>query len=352
VDLEERLKEAFKPQSKVHMQQPTNTPAAGYDLECSYMLPSCGGSAADIPWLPQEAADWLYNATHYAIPLLQTFLGTHKAFNAEGYYVDNNHTAASGGQLAAWRGTELGSRRERALIAYDRNVNFQAFVTPCCDFAQVWKAASQVLESFDLHCRIMVPDKHYRVCPKSPLAFDTWRESCHEARVSRPGMSRSEVINAAQAMMKNGTQPAAPIGPHYIDIGVSVIYPNSSVDVAACGAKCPATVKPHDLFPIVEGFYGPLRIPLPRTSAVLDLRFVKKWRTEAAVRSAALMGRTHEKKLRTEAAVMRSYTKLLPEDCMRAIHPAVPMKGCPKYLGCFRGASLDCSESDVIWRWL
>ena len=34
--------------------------------------------------------------------------------------------------------------------------------------------------------------------------------------------------------------------PHYIDIGVSVIYPNSSVDVAACGAKLPATVKPHD----------------------------------------------------------------------------------------------------------
>ena len=95
--------------------------------------------------------------------------------------------------------------------------------------------------------------------------------------------------------MKNGTQPAALIGPHYIDIGVSVTYPNSSVDVAACGAKCPATVKPHDSFPIVEGFYGPLRIPLPRTSAVLDLRFVKKWRTEVVVRSAALMGRTHEK---------------------------------------------------------
>ena len=143
--------------------------------------------------------------------------------------------------------------------------------------------------------------------------------------------------------------------PHYIDIGVSVIYPNSSVDVAACGAKCPATVKPHDLFPIVEGFYGPLRIPLPRTSAVLDLHFVQEWRTEAAVRSGALMGRTQgcPKQCETEShRYMRSYKKVLPEDCMRAIHPAVPMKGCPKYLGCFRGASLDCSESDVIWRWL
>ena len=143
--------------------------------------------------------------------------------------------------------------------------------------------------------------------------------------------------------------------PHYIDIGVSVIYPNSSVDVAACGARRPATVKPHELFPIVEGFYGPLRIPLPRTSAVLDLHFLQKWRTEAAVRSGALMGRTQgcPKQCETEShRYMRSYKKVLPEDCMRAIHPAVPMKGCPKYLGCFRGASLDCSESDVIWRWL
>ncbi len=87
-DLKERLREAFKPNSNVHMRQPTDTPAAGYDSEWSYMLPSCRGSTEDIPWLPQEAADWLYNATHYTIPLLQTLLGTHKAFNAEGCYVD------------------------------------------------------------------------------------------------------------------------------------------------------------------------------------------------------------------------------------------------------------------------
>ena len=82
------------------------------------------------------AADCLYNATHYAIPLLQTLLGTHNAFDSKECYVDSSNTPASGGQLAAWHGTELGSRRDRALIAYDRNVNFQAFVTPCFDFAK------------------------------------------------------------------------------------------------------------------------------------------------------------------------------------------------------------------------
>ena len=59
---------------------------------------------------------------------VQTFLGAHKAFNAEGYYVGSNHTTASDRQLAAWRGTELVSRRERALIAYDANVTYIALV--------------------------------------------------------------------------------------------------------------------------------------------------------------------------------------------------------------------------------
>ena len=94
-------------------------------------------SAADIPWLPQEAADWLYSATHYVLPLLQTRLGKDRSFTAEGKYLDERGQPASGGQLAAWHGTELGSRRDRALIAYDSNVNSVAFVTPCYDFAKV-----------------------------------------------------------------------------------------------------------------------------------------------------------------------------------------------------------------------
>ena len=33
--------------------------------------------------------------------------------------------------------------------------------------------------------------------------------------------------------------------------------------------------------------------------------------------------------------------------------PAVAMKGCPSYLGCYSGAGLDAnSASDVEWRWL
>ena len=83
----------------------------------------------------------------------------------------------------------------------------------------------------------MVPGKHYRICPKIPLAFDKWTEFCSEARLSRPGMGFEDILAAAKSRMGTGEQPAAPIGFHYIDIGVKIVSPNSSVDVAASGAE-------------------------------------------------------------------------------------------------------------------
>ena len=92
---------------------------------------------------------------HYVMPFLQTLLGTNRAFDAHGVYRDaTSGEPASGGQLAAFWGTEIGSRRDRALIAYDADVDFEAFVTPCCDFDKIWSAATLFLESRDLMCKV------------------------------------------------------------------------------------------------------------------------------------------------------------------------------------------------------
>ena len=64
-NLKQRVDQACNPLSKVDMQTPKDTPAAVYHTACSYMQPSCQGSAADIPWLPLEAADW-YTMQHIA----------------------------------------------------------------------------------------------------------------------------------------------------------------------------------------------------------------------------------------------------------------------------------------------
>ena len=152
-----RLLRAFKPLDVVEMWQPSGSSVvASYvhepDAAIAYMQPAgaTDDSATGIQWLPQEAADWLYQATHYVIPLLQTLLGTNSAFDANGEYRDASGRPASGGQLAAFWGTEIGSRRDRALIAYDADVDFEAFVTPCCEFDKISSAATEFVESRDL----------------------------------------------------------------------------------------------------------------------------------------------------------------------------------------------------------
>ena len=148
-------------------------------------------------------------------------------------------------------------------------------------------------------------------------------------------------------MKEKGDAPSHPIGPHFIDIGVKVVKPNEPVVIiegAASGATKKArtgiSVDPKKLFPIVEGFFGPLRIPLPRTSAVLDAEYGREWRTK------------YEVKVLGQKSGVGKYVTVLDPHFRRAIHPAVPLKGCPTYLGCFRGAGCDASETDVVWRWL
>ena len=170
---------------------------------------------------------------------------------------------------------------------------------------------------------------------------------CHEVR-HQGGVARCDVLKAAKAKKEKGELPPQPIGPHFIDIGVKVVVPNKPVVIiaettaAASGAanKKGIVVEPKQLFPIVEGFFGPLRVPLPRTSAVLDAEYGREWRTK------------YEVKVLGQKSGVGKYVTVLDPHFRRAIHPAVPLKGCPTYLGCFRGAGCDASETDVAWRWL
>ena len=172
---------------------------------------------------------------------------------------------------------------------------------------------------------------------------------CHEAR-HQGEVGRSSVLKAAKVKRERGEKPPQPIGPHFIDIGVKVVVPNKPVVItegaaargaaAASGATKGIVVEPRQLFPIVEGFFGPLRVPLPRTSAVLDAEYGPEWRTKYAVKT-----------LSPKSGVAK-YKAVLDPHCRRAIHPAVPLQGCPTYLGCFHGAGCDASPTDVVWRWL
>lgn len=281
-ELDSRLQTAFRPVGMVEMHSSTNVPAAEYvkvaDATSAYTRPAKEVRfAADIHWLPQEAADWLYQATHYALPLLQTLLETKKAFNATGHDLDSHG-----------EGTEIGCRRDRALIPYDNDVDFEASVTPCCDFANIWQLAASFLEEYDLSCRVTIPGKYYRISPRKPLTLDTWRELCHEIR--RPGLGRADVISAASDRKRAGDSPAQPIGPHWIGIGVKVATPGSPVVMAAGGAIAggAVTAQTADPFPIVEGFC--LTPPSPTASDISCPRRHVRHRVAHRIRHSVLHG--------------------------------------------------------------
>ena len=164
-------------------------------------------------------------------------------------------------------------------------------------------------------------------------------ELLHEAARIK-GRPRDQIIAAAKAKKETRDPPSQPTGPHYIDIGVRTVVPNAPIvflQKAASGASI--ALQPHQLFPIVEGFFGPLRVPLPATSAALDAEYTMAWRNTYAIKTFG-----------TKSGVGK-YIERLDAHCKRAIHPAVPLEGCPTYLGCFSGASCDASPSDVAWRW-
>jgi hypothetical protein len=341
-ELERRFQNAFKPMHPVPLSQPIDTAAALYtnndDAAICYMTARTS-DAAGIQWMPQEAANWLYQVVHYAVPLIQNLLGTGNAFDATGQYFDSENRPACGGQIAAFWGTEIAMRRERALLAYDTDVDFQVFITPCCDFSAIWNLVKTALEPLGLVLSGPNEQQYYRISPKEPLTYNSWREWCHEARAGLGSMKRDRVLVDAKILKSKAAPPNQPIGCHFLDLNVVKVVPSEPILIRSTHETF-HTLQPDQLFPIVEGFFGPLRMPLPATSAVLDAEYSVQWRHQRAVKHMA------------KKSGVGKYTQLLEPHLLRSIHPSVPLHGCPSYVGCYSGASCDAKSTDISWRWL
>ena len=133
--------------------------------------------------------------------------------------------------------------------------------------------------------------------------------------------------------------PSKPHGVSFLDFNVVKIEHDKEVAIPSSGSKF-HNVPPHALFSVVEGFFGPLRIPLPATPAVLDAEYDTMWRTTRAVKTFG------------EKTGFSKYTMTLEAHFLRSIHPSVPLRGDPSYLRCYSGAGLDPASSDTPWRWL
>ena len=316
-------------------------------------------TADKIPLTPQPVINFLYQTMAIALEVIQGLLGKSHRFNEDGIYVPLSQpaaasttgpifTPASGGQICAIWGTEIGSRREQALISYDYDGDLCVFITPGFDFSDVWERVKTFLEPLGVHCFEHSRDFKYRIAPKNPLDYNRWRELYHEARVQNPGMTRGKLMQIAAGKRQQGQQPSQPSGPNCIDVEVYCVQPAATRATPKAGKVQPAApiifkgskpikIETKKIFPIVEGIFGPLRIPLMRTPVLLEAEYGKDWATKREIKivQGSLATRTIE---------------LNDSSCRLRAWPNITLRGCPSLLGGFYGAGVRESAKDVPWR--
>ena len=310
-------------------------PCAGtYDSDggCAHVLVK--SPAGEVPFMPQPVADWLYQAGADVVVVVQRLLDGGGAFNAEGEYKTKEGRSAEGGEIVGFWGTEIGSRREQAVLSIDYDMDFAIFITPGLNFASLWQQATRVLQPSGLRLIEHDPGKKYRVCPKKPLAFAPAKEMYQQVREDNPGLSRGKLMKLFGKLWKAGQRAHHPHGANCVDIEVYTVRPKKDIHIR--GTKT-FGVRLSECFPVVEGVLGPLRIPLLNTPKVLDREYGSQWRRSRVLKAIQPSG----------CVQIRKWN----DPCWRrGVWPAVPLQRCETLLGGYFGARCVPSKSDVPWR--
>jgi len=315
-----------------------STPTAGYDHSgvAAFMQPTIA-PARKMRFAPQAVVNWIYQTLGLAIMVLQKLMGSSASFHRNGSFIDEKTgKPASGGMICAFWGTELGARREQAMIAWDYDADLAVFKTPDLDFASVWSRAQELLKQYGVRLIEHSPGFKYRICPIQPVAFHTTQERRHEARLENPQASRPLLMQMASRSQKRHEVLQNPTGINCVDIEVYSVSPGK--DLRIQGAEKNIPVPPESVFPIVEGIFGPLRVPLPATTAILDAEYGSQWR--------------HTRSMKWIANNCKANLMDVPGHAQRSVWPSMPMIDCKPLLGGFWGAGLKKSKEDVPWRFL
>ena len=318
-----------------------STPAAEYVASgaCAVMH-AIGAPGPCVPFTPQPVVDWLYQVLGIALSVLQKFLGTDAFFQSSGNFVRSKGGPACGGMLAGVWGTEIGARRDHALLAWDYDVDVAAFITPNFDFSSVWRKTAEVLEPLGLRlikykiaAGAQWPWK-YRICPTHALAFNDWKERYQLAHLNNPGKSRGTLCRIASQSRSRADPLQSPSGCNCLDLEVYIVKPLMPLTIR--GSQN-IKVSCADLFPIVEGIFGPLRIPLPASPTILDAEYGSKWRSTPSAKVITPDGKSQ-------------YVDVTSANTRRSVWPSSSLHSCGELLGSFYGAGLNRSDDDVQFR--
>ena len=323
-----------------------STALANYDHKgvVAYMQPT-SPPAKSLKFTPQPVVNWLYQAAAYAITILQHHLGTRARFNEHGEFVDvETNSPASGGQVCGVWGTELGARREQALIAWDYDVDLAVFITEDFVFSELWLEVKKALEPLGLQC--LEHDKGYkfRIAPLQPVAFNYWQARRHEAKLNNPGLARPKLLQLASIRRKHHEVLQNPTGINCVDIEVHTVKAasqrdNAPLTIGMTGQACGKfEASPQSIFPIVEGILGPLRIPLPHSPRMLSREYGEDW---ATVRRMKVV----DGKCKSRLDLVRGTFK-------RCAWPSIRLQDCEALAGGFWGAGVEQADDDIPWRFL
>lgn len=290
-----------------------------------------------IPFTPVPVVNWLYQTCALALTTIQRELGTTASFTTKGEFLHlTSEQPACGGVVCVMWGTELGCRRDQCMIAWDYDVDLAVFLSEGFDFASVWLKVKTHLESLGLRLIEHTPGVKYRICPERAVAWNEWKERYQLARLENPGFCRSKLSRIASQSRKKHEPLQHPNGANCVDIEVYHVHPGADVKIAGTQTL---TVPTADLFPIVEGILGPLRVPLLRTPSLLNLEYGSLWRRQHMAKVIVPSGRS-------------SMKAVSPMHVRRGVWPSVELKGCEALLGGYSGAGTEASDHDVPWRFL
>jgi hypothetical protein len=316
------------------------------DIAASYVVDGATAcmkpheSIEGMQFTPQSVANFLYQVLPVCVHTLQNLLGTTARFNSDGRFLEASSGApASGGQVCAWWGTELACRSEQAMTAWDYDVHLCVFQTPDVEFTSVCKRMALMLEPLGLRLiehrqKLDHPGFKFRIAPKSPLAWHEGEERYQEAFLLHPTCSGASLKKLASESKAEGRPVANPCGMNCVEVEVYDVHPCKNVFIKGTKSFHLSCKK---LFPLKQGIFGPLRIPVPSTPAALDLEYGKLWRDRRVVKTVLPNGGFKMIHLRRGTSARR------------CVWPSMPIEGCPSLRGSYFGVGMDASDEDIVW---
>jgi len=214
---------------------------------------------------PAPVVNWLYQAVVDTLVIMQRTFGV-ASFDGVG-----NATAAGLADVTLFWGSFLGSLRDQALIAWDYDADLALWLAKDIseeEFSRLWACVSKQLESLGYRCSMHKPFCKLRVAPPAALAWAPYKELYQETRVQKgvQGEARPAILKKTACRWRRGERAIDPLGSNTVNIHVYWLGRGRKIPIM--GSK-PFSVSCSDVFPTSLGVFGPLQLPIPRTSKVL-----------------------------------------------------------------------------------